>query len=244
MPTARATRRHAGMPAGLRNGPVYMDYNATTPVDSRVLAAMMPFLDTHFGNPSSSHHYGDAPHAAVARAREQIAALIGAVPDEITFTGSGSEADAMAIRGVAIAAIDTGVDRPHVITQPTEHPAVLAACRYVQRHHGAQITVLPVDDHGLVHPDALGAALTPRTVLVTVMHANNETGVLQPLSQLAAMAHQHGALFHTDAAQTVGKVPVDVTALGADLPTAVGHKMYAPKGIAALYILDGSTRSP
>jgi len=112
MPTARATRRHAGMPAGLRNGPVYMDYNATTPVDSRVLAAMMPFLDTHFGNPSSSHHYGDAPHAAVARAREQIAALIGAVPDEITFTGSGSEADAMAIRGVAIAAIDAMREPP------------------------------------------------------------------------------------------------------------------------------------
>ena len=229
----------AGMPAGLRSGPVYLDYNATTPVDSRVLAAMMPFLDTHFANPSSSHHYGDAPHAAVARARAQLAALIGAVPDEITFTGSGSEADAMAIRGVAIAAIDAGVDRPHVITQPTEHPAVLAACRYVQRHHGAQITVLPVDDHGLVHPDAVGAALTPRTVLVTVMHANNETGVLQPLSQLAAIAHEHGALFHTDAAQTVGKVPVDVTALGADLLTAVGHKMYAPKGIAALYIRDG-----
>jgi len=229
----------AGMPPGLRDGPVYLDYNATTPVDYRAISAMMPFLDTHFGNPSSSHHYGTAPRAAVARARNQIATLIGAAPEEITFTGSGSEADAMAIRGVVLTAIDAGVERPQVITQATEHPAVQAACRYLEHHHGAQITVLPVDDHGLVNPELLRAAMTTRTVLVTVMHANNETGVLQPLSKLAAIAHEHGALFHTDAAQTVGKIPVDVTTLGADLLTAVGHKMYAPKGIAALWVRAG-----
>jgi cysteine desulfurase len=223
---------------------VYLDYNATTPVDPRVVEVMLPYLHTHFGNPSSTHFYGAAPRVAMARARGQVAGLIGAAPEEITFTGSGSEADAMAIRGVVLAAIDAGVGHPQVITQTTEHPAVLAACRYLADHHGAQITYLPVDGHGLVDPDLLRTALTPRTVLVTVMHANNETGALQPLPELAAITHEHGALFHTDAAQTVGKIPVDVAALGADLLTVVGHKMYAPKGIAALYVRGGVHLQP
>ncbi len=251
LPVAAATRgdtRHApatnvGHPAGLQ-GVVYLDYNATTPVDPRVIEVLLPFLQTDFGNPSSTHFYGAAPMSALAHARGQIAGLIGGAPDEITFTGSGSEADAMAIRGVVLAAIDAGIDHPQVITQTTEHPAVLAACRYLEQHHDAQITHLPVDGHGLVDPELLRTALTPRTVLVTIMHANNETGVLQRLPELAAITHEHGALFHTDAAQTVGKIPVDVAALGADLLTVVGHKMYAPKGIAALYVRDGVHLQP
>jgi cysteine desulfurase len=152
-----------GKPAGQ---PVYLDYNATTPVDPRVLESMLPYLDTHFGNPSSAHSFGLKPRAALERARAQVAALIGAAPAEILFTGSGSEADATAIRGVAAAAIRRGVGRPHVVTQATEHPAVLAACDYVRDHHGAEVTVLGVDARGLVDPRDLAAALRPETVLV------------------------------------------------------------------------------
>lgn len=229
-------------PRALDVGPVYLDHNATTPLDPRVLDAIRPVLADGFGNPSSDHSYADRPRAALATAREQVAALVGAEPAEVVFTGSGSEADATAIRGVVTAA--TGVDRPHLITQATEHPAVLAACDYAQRHHGAEVTVLPVDGAGLVDPDALAAALRPTTVLVSVMHANNETGTIQPVAELARLAHQAGALLHADAAQSVGKVPVDVGELGVDLLTLVGHKMYAPKGIAALYVRAGTRIDP
>jgi cysteine desulfurase len=228
---------------GLTPGVVYLDYNATTPVDPRVVQAMLPYLSVHFGNPSSAHGYATEPARALGTARRQVAALIGAQPEEIVFTGSGSEADALAIRGAVLAANRT--DPPaHVITQATEHPAVLAACRALQREHGADVTVLPVDQNGLLDPARLQAALTPRTVLVSVMYANNETGTVQPIAELAALTRRHGALFHTDAAQAVGKVPVDVRALGVDLLTVVGHKMYAPKGVAALYIRPGVALSP
>lgn len=231
-------------PDGFRQGPIYLDHNATTPVDPRVLAAMLPYLSTHFGNPSSDHHFGHSPRAAVEGARTQVAGLIGARPDEVTFMSSGSEADAMAVRGVVTTALRSGATRPHIITQATEHPAVLAACVFAEQHHGAEVTVLPVSRHGLVDPASLSEALRPHTVLVSVMHANNETGVIQPIAELARITRAHGAVFHSDAAQSVGKIPVDVAELGVDLMTIVGHKMYAPKGIAALYIRTGVALDP
>lgn len=229
------------VPSELAEGPIYLDYNATTPVDPAVTEAMLPYLTGGFGNPSSDHHYATAPRAALWHAREQVAALIGAPVEGIVFTGSGSEADNLALRGVVLA---TGTDRPHVITQRTEHPAILQACQALQRWHGVEITYLPVNADGLVDPTTLADAFTDRTVLVSIMAANNETGALQPIPELARITHEHGAVFHTDAAQAVGKIPLDVTALGVDLLTVVGHKMYAPKGIAALYVRPGVRLEP
>ncbi|MEV6114019.1 cysteine desulfurase family protein [Streptomyces sp. NPDC052109] len=226
---------------GLDAGPVYLDHNATTPVDPRAVEAMRAYLADQFGNPSSAHAYGTEPRAALARARRQVAELIGARAGEIVFTGSGSEADNLALRGAVLAA---GTDRPHVITQITEHPAVLETCRSLERLHGVEVTYLPVDGDGLVDIAVLAAALTERTVLVSVMAANNETGALQPIADLARTARAHGALFHCDAAQAVGKVPLDVDESGVDLLTVVGHKMYGPKGIAALYVREGVALEP
>ncbi|MGW3266218.1 cysteine desulfurase family protein [Streptomyces sp. NPDC001056] len=226
---------------GLAGGPVYLDYNATTPVDPRVAEAMRPHLSEFFGNPSSSHPFSARPRRALAEARGQVADLLGARPGEIVFTASGSEADLLALRGAVLA---SGRPHPHVITQETEHPAVLETCRALERLHGARVSVLPVDREGIVDPDTLAAALTEDTVLVSVMAANNETGALQPITELAALAHAHGAKVHCDAAQAVGKIPLDVEELGVDLLTVVGHKMYAPKGAAALYVRDGVRLEP
>ncbi|QOV34593.1 cysteine desulfurase [Streptomyces ferrugineus] len=226
---------------GLAGGPVYLDYNATTPVDPRVAEAMLPYLTDFFGNPSSSHPYSAEPRHALAEARAQVASLIGARADEIVFTASGSEADLLAVRGAALA---SGRPRPQVITQVTEHPAVLETCRALERLHGVRVTVLPVDGDGLVDPGGLAAALTEDTVLVSVMAANNETGALQPIAELSEVAHRNGALFHCDAAQAAGKIPLDVGDLGVDLLTVVGHKMYAPKTTAALYVRDGLALEP
>jgi cysteine desulfurase len=220
---------------------VYLDYNATTPVDPRVVAALQPYLAAEFGNPSSAHRFAAAPARALHHAREQVAGLIVADPAGIVFTGSGSEANNLAIRGTVLAHPGR---RRHVITQATEHPAVAATCRALQRLHGVEVTVLRVDRHGLVDPEDLAAAITPHTALVSIMLANNETGSLQPLAELARIAHAHGVPFHTDAAQAVGKIPVDVGVLGVDLLTVVGHKMYAPKGVAALYVRPGLTLEP
>ena len=225
----------------LRDRPIYLDYNATTPVDPRVVEAMVPHLERHFGNPSSTHRYGSEPKLALDHAREQVAHLIGARAAEIVFTGSGSEADTLAVRGAVLARQPRGA---HVITQRTEHPGVLQACDSLRRWYGAEITYLPVDADGLVDPQALADAIIPRTVLVSIMTANNETGTLQPIAELVAVAHRHGALFHTDAAQAAGKIPIDVAELGVDLLTFVGHKMYAPKGIAALYVRTGTPLEP
>ena len=228
----------------LAGQPIYLDYNATTPIDPRVLAAMQAALTTDFGNPSSAHAYAAGPRLLLARARAQVSALIGAAPAEIVFTASGSEADALAIRGAVLGRADTVSGRPHVITQVTEHPAVLAACQQLQRWHDVDVTYLPVDHLGRLDPADVRAALTPDTVLVTVMHANNETGTLQPIADIAQITGPRGVLLHTDAAQSSGKVELDVGRLGVDLLTIVGHKMYAPKGIAALYIRDGVTLEP
>ncbi|MEV0937657.1 cysteine desulfurase family protein [Streptomyces phaeochromogenes] len=234
---------HATLPphTGLADGPVYLDYNGTTPVDPRVAEAMRPHLTDFFGNPSSSHPYAVTPRRALAEARAQVADLIGARPGEVVFTSSGSEADLLALRGAVLA---SGRPRPHVITQATEHPAVLETCSALERLHGARVTVLPVDSDGLLCPAALAGAFTEDTVLVSVMAANNETGALQPVAELAALTRSRGALFHCDAAQAVGKIPLDVGELSVDLLTVVGHKMYAPKGAAALYVRDGVRLEP
>lgn len=216
--------------------PIYLDYNATTPIDPLVFSAMRPYLEQNFGNPSSGHHYGYEAHAAINRARMQVAALLHATPDEIVFTGGGSESDNHAIKGIAFARRMQG---DHIITAQIEHPAVLNTCRYLEECHGFRVTYLSVDRYGQVDPAAVAAAISDRTILVTIMHANNEVGTVQPIGEIAAIAHQAGALMHTDAAQSVGKIPVDVAESGVDLLTVAGHKLYAPKGIGALYIRHG-----
>jgi cysteine desulfurase len=233
--------RDGTVPRGPAAEPIYLDHNATTPVEPAVAAAMAPFLGAGFGNPSSDHHYGVRPRAALARAREQVAALIGGSAGDVVFTGSGSEADNLAVRGVVLA---SEAARPHVITQRTEHPAVLRTCQALERRHHTEVTYLPVDGTGLVDPARLAAAITARTVLVSIMLANNETGARQPVEELARIARGRGVVFHCDAAQAVGKIPVDVAELGVDLLTVVGHKMYAPKGIAALYRRPGVRLEP
>jgi cysteine desulfurase len=229
------------MHPGLQNGPIYLDYNATTPVDPAVVEAMLPYLSTHFGNPSSTHRYGQAAHQALDLARQQVAQLLGCAPGEVIFTGGGSESDNLAIRGIALARRASG---NHIITQVTEHPAVLNICRALERLHDFRVTYLPVDEYGRVRPADVAAALGPQTILISIMHANNETGTLQPLVAIAEMAHRHGVLLHTDAAQSVGKVPTRVMELGVDLLTVAGHKLYAPKGIGALYVRQGLQLEP
>ena len=225
----------------LKGGPIYLDYNATTPVDPLVVDAMFPYLARYFGNPSSTHRYGVETKRAVSGAREQVASLLGCSPSEITFTGGGSESDNLAIRGVALAKRATG---NHIITQRTEHPGVINLCRALERLHGFRVTYLPVDSSGRVSPEAVENAITDETVLVTIMHANNETGTLQPVAEIADIAHKHGVLMHTDAAQSVGKIPTLVNDLGVDLLTVAGHKLYAPKGIGALYVRQGIELEP
>ncbi|MCP4539934.1 MAG: cysteine desulfurase [Chloroflexi bacterium] len=215
--------------------PIYLDYNATTPTAREVADAMMPYLYEHFGNPSSSHPYGVLTKRAVETARAQVAALLNCQPSEVIFTSSGTESNNYAIKGVALAHRERG---NHIITSAVEHPAVIEVCKWLETQ-GFRITVLPVDEFGLVNPADLERAITPDTLLVTVMHANNEVGTLQPIAELTEIAHRHGALMHTDAAQSVGKVPVEVDALSVDLLSIAGHKLYAPKGIGALYVSNG-----
>jgi cysteine desulfurase len=214
---------------------IYLDYNATTPIAREVAEAMTPYLYEHFGNPSSSHPYGMATKRAIETARIQVATLLGCQPTEIVFTSGGTEGNNAAIKGVAWAGRDRG---RHVITSAIEHPAVMEVCRWLVSQ-GFRLTILPVNADGLVNPADLEQAIDADTILVTVMHANNEVGTIQPIAELSAISHRQGVLVHTDAAQSVGKVPVNVGGLGVDLLTVAGHKLYAPKGIGALYIRNG-----
>lgn len=221
-------------------GPIYLDYNATTPIHPRVVAAIEPYLHGHPGNPSSGHAPGRDAAAAVAAGRAQVAALLGCAPDEVVFTGGGSEADNLALKGVAMAQRAHG---RHLVVSAVEHPAVRETARFLERE-GWRVTIVPVDATGRVAPDAVAAALRDDTVLVSIMHANNETGTINPIAEIAAVAHARGALMHTDAAQSVGKLPVKVRELDVDLLTVAGHKLYAPKGIGALYVRRGLMLEP
>lgn len=220
--------------------PVYLDYNATTPHDPAVIAAMLPFLTEHFGNPSSTHAYGRLTHHAVEKARRQVADLIGASQQEVIFTATGTEATNLAIQGVV--GREQG-NRQQIIISAVEHPATMQPClRLAELGH--PVVVLPVDSFGVVEMEALQAALKKPTLLVSIMHSNNEVGTLQPIKEIAALAHQAGALMHTDVAQSLGKLPVDVEELKVDLLTMAGHKLYAPKGIGALYMRAGVALQP
>lgn len=215
--------------------PIYLDYNATTPIDPEVAEAMRPYLFEHFGNPSSSHWYGIQTKKAVEEARRQLADLLHCNTEEVVFTSGGSESNNYAIKGTAFANREKG---NHIITSAIEHPAVLEVCKYLAEK-GFQITYLPVDEFCLVNPQELQKTVTPQTILITIMHANNEVGTIQPIAEIAEIAKEHGIVFHTDAAQSVGKIPTRVDELDVDLLTIAGHKLYAPKGIGALYVRGG-----
>jgi cysteine desulfurase len=218
---------------------IYLDYNASTPVDSRVLEEMLPYLKDKYGNPSSSHSFGAACRAGMEQARERAANLLACEASEIIFTSGATESNNMVIKGIATRAAKGS----HIITSRIEHPAVLEPCRFLEGQ-GYAVTYLPVDQYGMVDPGDLSNAVTPKTVLVSIMHANNEVGTIQPVAELARIATSHNIPFHTDAAQSVGKVRCRTDELGVDFLTVAGHKFYAPKGIGALYIKSGRRIEP
>jgi len=215
--------------------PIYLDYNATTPIAPEVAKAMRPYLEAYFGNPSSVHAYGVKTKMAVEKARRQVAELINCDPSEVIFTSGGTESNNYAIKGIAFANRQKG---NHIITSAVEHPAVFEVCRYLEQN-GFEVTTISVDEFGIIKIEELKAAIRPETILITVMHANNEVGSIQPVEEIGKIAREKGIFFHSDAAQSLGKIPVDVQKMGADLLTIAGHKLYAPKGIGALFIRNG-----
>jgi len=215
--------------------PIYLDYNATTPIDKEVADAMLPFLFEQFGNPSSTHEYGVKTKEAVEKARKQVAELINCKPNEVIFTSGGTESNNYALKGAAFENREKG---NHIITSNIEHPAIIEVCKYLAEN-GFEITYLPVDEFGMVDPAEVKKAITPETILISIMHANNEVGTIQPIEEIGKIARENNILFHTDAAQSLGKIEVDIEKLGVDLLSIAGHKLYAPKGIGALYIRNG-----
>jgi cysteine desulfurase len=219
---------------------IYLDYAATTPTHPEVVEAMLPYFSDAFGNPSSIHSFGQEAKAAIEEARDQVAALIGARREEIVFTGGGTEADNFALKGVASANEKRG---NHIITTSIEHHAVMETCKFLERR-GFEVTYLPVDNYGVVAPEDVNKAITDKTILISVMHANNEVGTVEPIAEIGRIARERGVYFHTDAVQTVGRIPVDVNELGVDLLAMSAHKLYGPKGVGALYIRKGTRIIP
>ncbi len=216
--------------------PIYMDHNATTPVRPEVLDALLPYYQGRFANPSSVHEKGQDTRVSVEKAREKVASLLGAKPKEIVFTGCGTESDNIAIQGIVAAKEG---ESQHVITTTIEHPAVLETCKYLETK-GVEVTYIPVDQSGVVDPLAIGKAIRGDTVLVSVMHGNNETGAIQPITDIGNIAKARGIIFHTDAVQTTGKIPLNVDVSNIDLLSLSGHKLNAPKGIGAIYVREGT----